>query len=107
MAEWCSGVGGDGCLVAIAGIAAAGNLDDIGITALRNADPTLTGSGIAVIQAEANYGGTDQLPSQSGRGHLSPSQFTYMSGSGVILNSASYTTPNAAGWSPGMRMTWP
>ena len=46
---------GGGCLVAITGVAAASNLDDIGITALRNADPTLTGSGIAVIQAEANY----------------------------------------------------
>ena len=42
------------CLVAIAGVAAASNLDAIGITALRNADPTLTGSGIAVIQAEAS-----------------------------------------------------
>ncbi len=100
---------GGGCLVAITGVAAASNLDDIGITALRNADPTLTGSGIAVIQAEANYqsvtgeyqvnpgavNGGGQNPT------LLPSQFTYISSTGVILTSGTYTTPNAAGLESG------
>ena len=95
--------------MAITGVAAASNLDDIGITALRNADPTLTGSGIAVIQAEANYqsvtgeyqvnpgavNGGGQNPT------LLPSQFTYISSTGVILTSGTYTTPNAAGLESG------
>jgi hypothetical protein len=84
--------------VAITGVATASNLDAIGITALRNADPTLTGSGIAVIQAEANYGGTaNECQVNPAVVNLSPSQFTYVSSTGVILNSSTYTSPNAAG----------
>lgn len=84
-------------LAALAPSAMAGALDDIGITALRNADPTLTGNGIAVIQVEAGASAYQVDPATV---HLSPSQFTYINYSGttpVIVTSSTYTTPNAAG----------
>ena len=53
------------CFSVLASVASASYLDDIGVTALRNVDPTLTGSGIAVIQAEADYVGIRTLSSRS------------------------------------------
>ncbi len=73
-----------GFLCGLAGPAAAGPLDDIGVTALRAADPTLTGSGIAVIQAEANYGGTNVYQVNPAYVDLPPGLFTYVDGSGGI-----------------------
>ena len=72
----------------------AGDLDTIGVTVLRQVDPTLQGSGVRVAQPEAslttNVPPTFEVnPANVGR---PASLFTYMSLSGVATN-----YPNSAG----------
>jgi hypothetical protein len=74
--------------------ASGSDADTIGATALQQADPTLTGAGVAVIQAEAplSTNAYEVNPASVG---LSPSVFTYINGSGSIANSATF--PNGVG----------
>jgi hypothetical protein len=74
--------------------AAASDLDTIGATALRQADPALTGAGVAVIQAEAPLAANtfEVNPAYVG---LSPSTFTYVNIGGSIANSPTF--PNSVG----------
>ena len=105
------------CLLAVLcllwGRAARGsNADTIGATELQQADPTLTGAGIAVIQAEAPVGtnASEVNPASAG---LSPSIFTYLNDSGSIATSfansvgsesghADTVASNLAGIAPGV-----
>jgi hypothetical protein len=65
--------------------------DTIGATALQQADPTLTGAGIAVIQAEADVA-TNTFEASPAVG-LSSTVFTYINSSGSIATSF----PNSVG----------
>ncbi|MGA3285112.1 MAG: hypothetical protein ABSD57_11730 [Verrucomicrobiota bacterium] len=72
----------------------AGDLDTIGVTVLRQVDPTLNGSGVKVAQPEAaSVGGTDfeVNPTNSHVGQ-STNLFTYISSSGTATN-----FPNSVG----------
>jgi hypothetical protein len=86
-------------LCLISGRAArASDLDVIGATALQQADPTLTGAGIAVIQAEASLtSGTaaadDTFQTNPASAGLPAGIFTYINNSGSVANAF----PNSAG----------
>ena len=83
------------CLLAATGVAQASNIDVIGGTALHNADPTLTGSGIAAIQAEAPLTSNgDDFEVNPTSVVWSASSFTYINSTGQI---ASGTFPNSVG----------
>ncbi len=68
--------------------------DTIGATALQQTDPTLTGAGVAIIQAEAPIA-TNTFEVNPAYVGLSPSIFTYIDSSGSIANSATF--PNNVG----------
>jgi hypothetical protein len=71
----------------------AGNLDTMGVTRLRANDPTLTGSGISVAQAEAqndtNINDWEVNPPNAGQ---TPSLFTW-----INTNGSSASFPNSLG----------
>ena len=68
--------------------------DTIGATALQQADPSLTGAGVAIIQAEAPVS-TNAFEVNPASVGLSPSIFTYINSGGSIANSATF--PNNVG----------
>jgi hypothetical protein len=83
----------------LAGVEAAWatDADTIGATALRLADPTLTGAGIAILQPEASLtsGTADTFEVNPASAGLSASFLTYINSSGKVA--ASTTFPNNVG----------
>jgi len=72
----------------------AGDLDTIGVTVLRQVDPTLTGSGVKVAQPEADSG-NDDYEVNPGYAYVNQpaNLFTYISTNGATAN----TFPNSVG----------
>ena len=68
--------------------------DEIGATALQAINPTLTGSGIDIIQAEADNGPTNCFEVNPSSVSLPPSIFTYINSTGTI---ATANFPNSVG----------
>lgn len=79
-------------LVSLVAAARAWGSDPIGLEALRAADPTLTGSGMAVAQAEAIGSGTDGFEVNPSAVGVSGSNFIYISARGMAS-----TFPNSVG----------
>ena len=76
----------------------AGNLDIVGLTLLRQIDPTLTGSGLRVAQTEAPLSTATPPPFEVNPGSIGQleSLFTYYSSSGSATS-----FPNSAGQESG------
>jgi len=89
-------------LLLLAGVLSlhAGDLDTIGVTVLRQVDPTLTGSGVKVAQPESASADTNSdyevNPSYVYVG-LPTNLFTYISTNGMVTNGF----PNGAGFESG------
>jgi hypothetical protein len=71
----------------------AGDLDTIGVTVLRQIDPTLTGSGVKVAQPEAGFFNPNDFEVNPGGVGQPVSLFTYISTNGAIVTGF----PNGAG----------
>ncbi|MGA9452810.1 MAG: S8 family serine peptidase [Verrucomicrobiia bacterium] len=71
----------------------AGDLDTIGVTVLRQVDPTLTGSGVKVAQPEASDPGDDDFEVNPGYVGQPTNLFTYISTNGATGTGF----PNSAG----------
>ena len=71
----------------------AGDLDTIGVTVLRQVDPTLTGSGVNVAQSEAGYYNPNDFEVNPGGAGQPVSLFTYISTNGAVVTNF----PNSAG----------
>jgi len=71
----------------------AGDLDTIGVTVLRQVDPTLTGSGVKVAQPEAPYTNPNEFEVNPASVGQPVSLFTYISTNGGIVTGY----PNSAG----------
>jgi len=71
----------------------AGDLDTIGVTVLRQVDPTLVGSGVEVAQPEGPYPNENDFEVNPGNVGQSTNLFTYISTNGAIVTGF----PNRAG----------